>query len=84
MNTLYKGEKDNNNSNNLKTLNKNTAYVEYKNKSDSSNNRGDWNRLEIIQKAFEQHNWTARHQGTIENSHTGHYARASDSTNVKD
>jgi hypothetical protein len=51
----------------------NTAHVECKNKCDTSNNRGNWNHLKIIQKIAGQHNGKARNQGTTENSHTGHY-----------
>jgi hypothetical protein len=74
---------NNNNNNNVETLNRNIAYMEYKNKSDTCNNRGNWNHLQIIQKAFEQRKWKARHQGTTENNHTGHCAHASESTDVK-
>jgi hypothetical protein len=37
---------DNNNNNN----NNNTVYVEFINKSDTRNNRGNWNHLKITQK----------------------------------
>jgi hypothetical protein len=37
----------------------NTAHVECKNKSDASNNWGNWNHLKIIQKIPEQHTGTA-------------------------
>ena len=33
--------------------------VECKNKSDNSNNKGNWNRLRIIEKIPEQHTWKA-------------------------
>ena len=32
-----------------RTIRKNTAHVECKNKSDANNNRGNWNHLKIIQ-----------------------------------
>ena len=57
--------------------------MEYKNKSDTSNNRSGWDRLKIIQKAPEQHNLKAEYQGTTENSHIGHRKNTSESTNVK-
>jgi hypothetical protein len=37
--------------------------VKLKNKSDTNNNKGNWNRLKIIQKIPEQHTQKARHQG---------------------
>ena len=43
--------------------------MEDKNKSDTSNNRGNWNHLKIIQKIPEQHTTKAQNQGTAENSH---------------
>jgi hypothetical protein len=57
--------------------------VEYKNKSDTSNNMGGCNRLKIIQKTPEQRNFKAEYQGTTENSHIGHRKNTSESTNVK-
>jgi len=38
--------------------------VEGKSKSDASNNRGNWNRLQIIRKILEQHTGKERNQGT--------------------
>jgi len=38
----------------------NTAHVECKNKSDTSNNRGDWDHFKVIQKIREQH--TRKHE----------------------
>jgi hypothetical protein len=42
-----------------------TIYIQSlwkcKNKSDTSNNRGDWNHLKIIQKIPERHNWKVIH-----------------------
>ena len=34
--------------------NRNTAHVEFKNRSDSSNNMGNWNHLQIIHKSIQQ------------------------------
>jgi len=36
-------------------FNRDRAYAEFKNKSDSSNNRGNWSHLKIIHKISEQH-----------------------------
>jgi hypothetical protein len=57
--------------------------VERKNKCDTSNNRGKWNNLKIIQKIPEQRTGKARNQGTTENSHTGHCTHTAESTDVK-
>jgi len=57
--------------------------VEFKNKCDISNNRGNWNHLIIIQKTTEKQIWKARHQGTTENSRTGHCAGTSGSKKSK-
>ena len=57
--------------------------VEYKNKSDTSNNRGNWNHLKIIRKIPEQHTGKARSQVTTENSHIGHRTYALEITNEK-
>jgi hypothetical protein len=57
--------------------------VDCKNKSDTSNNRGNRNHLKIIQKIPEQHTGKAQNQGTAANSHIGHCTRISGSTNVK-
>ena len=53
-----------------------------KRKSDTKNNKGNWNHFKIIQKIPEQHTGEA-HQGTTENSHIGHGTHTSESTNVK-
>ena len=42
-----------------------------KNKSDISDNRGNWDLLKITQEIPEQHNWPARQTETTANSHTG-------------
>ena len=57
--------------------------MERKNESDTSNNRGNWNRLKIIRKIPEPHTCKARNQDTTENSHTGHCTRTAGSSNVK-
>ena len=58
-------------------------YVDCRNKIDTSSNMGNWYHLKIIQKIPEQHTKKARHQGTTENSHTGHCSHILKSTNVK-
>jgi uncharacterized protein (DUF1330 family) len=57
--------------------------VEFKNKFDTSNNKGYWNYVKIIQKIPEQHNGKTLNQGTTENSHFGHWTHTSESTDVK-
>ena len=59
--------------------------MECKNKCDTSNNRGNWNNLKIIQKIPEQHTEKAQNEGSTENSHIGHgtHTHTSESTNVK-
>ena len=52
-------------------------------KCHTSNNRGNWNHFQIIQKIPEQNTGKARNQGTTENSHIGHCTHTSESTNVK-
>jgi hypothetical protein len=42
-----------------------------KNKSNTSNNRGNWNRLKIIQTVPEHNTWKARNQGTTKKSTLG-------------
>jgi len=54
-----------------------------KNKSDVSNDKGNWNLLKIVQKIPEQQTGKARNQGTTENRHVGHSTRTSESTNLK-
>ena len=39
----------------IKPYNINTGHVERTNKRDTSNNRGNWNHLKIIQKIPQQH-----------------------------
>ena len=50
--------------------------MEWKNKSDTSNNRRKWVHLKIIQKIPDQHTWKAGRKATTENSHMGHCAHA--------
>jgi len=55
---------------NYKDLNsRNAAYTECKNKSDTTNKRGNWNHSKIIPEKREQHISTgnARNQGSTEN-----------------
>jgi len=52
--------------------NRNTTHVECKNESDTSNNRGKWNYLKIIQKISVKYTGKAQNHGLTENSHTGH------------
>jgi len=46
-------------------------YVEYRNTSDTSNNKGEQNHLKFVQKLSEQHNWKSRNQGTTKDSNNG-------------
>jgi hypothetical protein len=57
--------------------------VECKNKGDASNNRGNWNHFQILQKILEQRTEKARYQGTAENSHIGHSTHTAESANVE-
>ena len=66
-----------------KSINRNTAYVKYKNYCDTSNNRDNSKHLKIFQKIPEQHNWRARCQRVTANRHIGHRAHTSESANVK-
>jgi hypothetical protein len=63
--------------------NRNTVHVERENKCHTSNNRGNWNHLKIIQKIPEQRIGKPRSQGATENSRTGHCTHTPESTNVK-
>jgi hypothetical protein len=49
----------------LRPYKRNTARVECTNKSDSSNNRGNWNHFKIIHKITEQQTGKAQNKGTI-------------------
>jgi len=57
--------------------------MDRKNKSDTSNNRGNRNHLRIIQKNPEKLTGKGQHQGTAANSHIVHCTLISRSTNVK-
>jgi len=57
--------------------------VECKNKGGTSNNRGSWNHLKIIQKIPEQLTGEAGNQGATDNKHTGHCADTPGITNAK-
>jgi hypothetical protein len=52
-------------------------------KTDTSNKKGSWKHLKIIQKMPEQNTWKAGHPRTKENSHIRHCALTSENTNVK-
>jgi hypothetical protein len=54
--------------------------VERKSKSNTSNDRDNWNNLKIIQKVLEQHTGKARNRISTENSHIGHITHTSEST----
>ena len=60
----------------------NTANVECKNKSDTSNNSGNWNNLKGIQKIPEQHTGKALNQRATEISHIWHCTHTAESSNV--
>ena len=60
-----------------------TAHVECESQSDTSNNRGDWNHLNIFQTIREQLTVKTWHQGTIEHGHIVHCTYSLESTNVK-
>jgi hypothetical protein len=64
---------------NIKTLQQKYS-ASGKKKSDTSNERGNWNHLKITHK---QHNGKVRNQGTVENNHIKHCTHTSESTNVK-
>ena len=49
-----------------------------KNKSDTSSNRSNWNRLKIIQTTSEQHTWKSRGQ----NIHIKHCTHTEENTDV--
>jgi len=57
--------------------------VEKTNKSGTSDNRDNWNRLKVIQKIAEQHTVEALNEGTTENNHAVHCKHTSGSTNAK-
>ena len=47
------------------------VYVEYPNRSETSNNKSEQNHLKFVQKLSEQHKWKSRNQDTTKNSNTG-------------
>jgi hypothetical protein len=49
-------------------------HVECKNRSDITNNRGNWNSLKIVQKIRAPLTGKAQNQRTANNSHIGHCA----------
>ena len=63
--------------------NNNSAHVEREIKSDTSNNRGNWNHLKIIQTVPQKHTEKARIKELQKNSDSGHCTHTSQSTNVK-
>ena len=54
-----------------------------KSKTDTSNNRDNWNHLKITRGIPEQHNWKVIHQGTTENTHMSHCKHTPQSIHVK-
>jgi hypothetical protein len=54
-----------------------------KNKSDTSNIRGNWSHVRIFHKISEQRNWKERDQEDTENSHIVHCAPTTEIINVK-
>jgi hypothetical protein len=57
--------------------------VECKNKSNTSNDRGNWNHLTITKTITEQRSREEQNQGNTKTSHIGHCTYTSESTNVK-
>jgi hypothetical protein len=57
--------------------------VEYESRSDTGDDRGDWNRLKIIQTVPEQHTGEGRNQGITETSHIRHCTQTVGSADVK-
>jgi hypothetical protein len=68
----------------LKILNNiNTWYLESKNKSNTSNVRGNWMDVGIIQKIPVLRTGTAGHQRTTKNSHLGHCTHTAESADIR-
>ena len=64
--------------------NRNSAHVERESRSDTSNNRGDWNRFKIIQTVPEQRTRKARNYGTAKKKiHIRHCTHTAECANVK-
>ena len=57
--------------------------MECESRSDTGNNRGDWNHLTVIQTVPEQHTGQARYKGTTEISQIGHCTLTAGSADVK-
>ena len=57
--------------------------MECESKSDTGNNRGDWNHLKMIQTVPEQHTTKARNRRITETSHIVHCTQTADSADVK-
>ena len=57
--------------------------MECKNKSDTSNNKGNRNHFKITQTIPEQHTGKALNQGTTKNSHIWHSTHTTESANIK-
>ena len=62
--------------------------MEYESKSDTSNNRGEWNHFKITQTVPEQHTRKARNyenkkKKIKKKDHIGHCTRTTESANVK-
>ena len=57
--------------------------MECESKSDTGNNRGDWNHVKISQKMPEQQTGRARNKGTIDNSHIWHVTHTAQNSDVK-
>ena len=66
-----------------KDLNRNSACVECKNKSFTSNKIGQWNHRRIFQIIPERHTGKAQNQGTADNILIGHCTHTAESTDVK-
>jgi len=66
-----------------KDLNRNSAHVECESKSDTINNKGDWNHLKITQTIPEPRTRKAQNKGTAKNNHIGHCTHTTESANVK-
>jgi hypothetical protein len=59
------------------------VHVRFKNKSDTSNNRGNWKHFIITQTVPEQHTGKSQNQGATKHSHIGHCTYTSERTNVE-
>ena len=66
-----------------KPHNSNSAHVECENKSDTGNNRGDWDHFKIGQTVPDQHSAKGRIKVPAKNSHSGHCTQTAESAGVK-